>query len=94
MIQKVRPFRLANASPHRACWAGVAIYGHSNREETWFQVLTEAQKCDAAREHSICSNYVEFDEPEGENPVKFAHQTTLDMGRFQEFCQSSGATGG
>ncbi|MEL0304482.1 MAG: prepilin-type N-terminal cleavage/methylation domain-containing protein [Rhodobiaceae bacterium] len=32
--------------------------------------------------------------PEGENPVKFAHQVTLDMGRFREFCQSSGATGG
>ena len=24
--------------------------------------------------------------PEGENPVKFAHQVTLDMGRFREFC--------
>lgn len=43
---------------------------------------------------SYCGYYVEFEEPEGENPVKFAHQITLDMGRFREFCQSSGATGG
>jgi len=32
-----------------------------------------------------------YEEPSGERPVKFAHQTTLDMGRFREFCQSSGA---
>ena len=44
--------------------------------------------------YSYCGYYVEFEEPEGENPVKFAHQITLDMGRFREFCQSSGATGG
>ena len=73
---------------------GVAIYGHRNREGTWFSVPAEAQKCDAMREHFICVYYVEFEEPEGENPVKFAHQITLDMGRFREFCQSSGATGG
>ena len=46
---------------------GVAIYGHRNREGTWFSVPTEAQKCDATREHSICGNYVVFEEPEGEN---------------------------
>jgi hypothetical protein len=73
---------------------GVAIFGHRNREGTWFSVPTDAQKCDASREHFICGYYVEFEEPEGENPVKFAHQITLDMGRFQEFCQSSGATSG
>jgi len=73
---------------------GVAIYGHSNREGRWFLVPTEAQKCDATHEHSICRYYVEFEEPEGKNPVKFAHQITVDMGRFQEFCQSSGAIGG
>ena len=43
---------------------------------------------------SYCGYYVEFEKLEGENPVKFAHQITLDMGRFREFCQSSGATGG
>ncbi len=45
---------------------GVAIYGHRNREGTWFSVPTEAQKCDATREHSIFGYYVEFEEPEGE----------------------------
>ena len=54
----------------------------------------EAQKCDATREHSICGYYVEFEEPEGENPIKFAHQVTLDMGRFREFCQSSNQPAG
>ena len=73
---------------------GVAIYGHRNREGTWFSVPTEAQKCDATREHSICGYHVEFGEPEGENSVQFAHQIALDMSRFREFCQSSGATGG
>ena len=73
---------------------GVAIYGHRNREGTWFSVPPEAQKCDATREHSICGYYVELEEPKGENPVKFAHQFTLDICRFREFCQSSGATGG
>ena len=73
---------------------GAAIYGHRNREGTWFSVPTEAQKCDATREHSIFEYYVEFEEPEGEDPVKFAHEITLDMGRFREFCRSSGATGG
>ena len=58
---------------------GVAIYGHRNREGTWFSVPTEAQKCDAKREHSICGNYVEFEEPQGEKPAKFAHQITLDI---------------
>ena len=72
----------------------VAIYGHRNRKGTLFSMPTEAQKCDATREHSICVYYVEFEELEGENPVKFAHQITLDMGRFREFCQSAGATGG
>ena len=33
---------------------GVAIYGHKDREGTWFSVPAEAQKCDATREHSIC----------------------------------------
>ena len=32
--------------------------------------------------------------PDGETPIKFAHQTTLDMGRFREFCQRSGTSGG
>ena len=73
---------------------GVAIYGHRNREGTWFSVPREAQQCDATREYSICGYYVEFEEPEGENPVNFAHHIKLDMGRFREFCQSSGATGG
>ena len=73
---------------------GVAIYGHRNRQGTCFSVPTEAEKCDAAREHSICGYYVKFEEPVGENPVKFTYQITLDMGRFREFCQSSGATGG
>ena len=73
---------------------GVAIYGHKDREGTWFSAPAEAQKCDATwehstREHSICGYYVEFEEPEGENPVKFAHQVTLDMGRFREFCQAA-----
>ena len=52
---------------------GVAIYGHRNREGTWFMVPTEAQKCDATRKYSICGYYVEFEEPEGENPIKFAN---------------------
>ena len=52
---------------------GAAIYGHRNREGTWFSVPTEAQKSDATREHSIFGYYVEFEEPEGEDPVKFAH---------------------
>ena len=73
---------------------GVAIYGHKDREGTWFSVPAEAQKCDATREHSICGYYVEFEEPEGENPVKFAHQVTLDMRRFREFCQSSNQPAG
>ncbi|MEK9553805.1 MAG: hypothetical protein VW446_11130, partial [Alphaproteobacteria bacterium] len=73
---------------------GVAIYGHMNREGTWFSVPNRAQKCDATREHSICGYYVEFEEPDGETPIKFAHQTTLDMGRFREFCQRSGTFGG
>ena len=73
---------------------GVAIYGHRNREGTWFSVPTEAQKCDATREHSICGYYVEFVEPGGETPIKFAHQITLDMGRFREFCQSPDTSGG
>ena len=73
---------------------GFAIYGHRNREGTWFSVPTEAQKCDATREHPICGYYVEFEDPEGENSVKFVNQITLDMGRSLEFCQSSGATGG
>ena len=73
---------------------GVAIYGHKDREGTWFSVPAEAQKCDATREHSICGYYVEFEEPEGENPIKFAHQVTLDMGRFREFCQSSNQPAG
>ncbi|MEC8128218.1 MAG: hypothetical protein VX082_07685, partial [Pseudomonadota bacterium] len=68
---------------------GVAIYGHKNRNGTWFSVPNETQRCDPAREHSICGYYVEFEEPEAENPVKFAHQVTLDMGRFREFCQSA-----
>ena len=46
---------------------GVAIYGHRNREGTWFSVPREAQQCDATREYSICGYYVEFEEPEGEN---------------------------
>ena len=73
---------------------GAAIYGHRNREGTWFSVPTEAQKCDATREQSFCCYFVEFEEPESENPVKFAHQITLDMGRFREFCHSSSATDG
>ena len=73
---------------------GAAIYGHRNREGTWFLVPTKAQKCDATREHSICGYHVEFGEPEGENSVQVAHQIALDMSRFREFCQSSGATGG
>ena len=68
---------------------GVAIYGHKNRNGTWFSVPNETQRCDPAREHSICGYYVEFEEPEGENPVKFTHQVTLDMQRFREFCQSA-----
>ena len=73
---------------------GVAIYGHRNLEGTWFSVPTEAQKCDATLEHSICGYYVEFVEPGGETPIKFAHQITLDMGRFREFCQSPDTSGG
>ena len=73
---------------------GIAIYGHINREGTWFSVPNRAQKCDATREHSICGYYVEFEEPDGETPIKFAHQTTLDMGRFREFCQRSDTSGG
>ena len=73
---------------------GVAIYGQMNREGTWFSVPNRALKCDATREHSICGYYVEFEEPDGETPIKFAHQTTLDMGRFREFCQRSGTSGG
>ena len=52
---------------------GVAIYGHRNREGTWFSVPTEAQKCDATHKYSICGYYLEFEEPEGENPIKFAN---------------------
>ena len=88
----------SQAIPHDKCQPssgmpgqGVAIYGHKNREGTWFSVPTEAQKCDPTRDHSICGYYIEYEEPSGERPVKFAHQTTLDMGRFREFCQSSGA---
>ena len=73
---------------------GVAIYGHKDREGTWFSVPAEAQKCDATREHSICGYYVEFEKPEGENPIKFAHHVKLDMGRFCEFCQSSNQPAG
>ena len=40
---------------------------------------------------SLFGNSNRFD---GENPVKFAHQITLDMGRFREFCQCSGPSGG
>ena len=47
---------------------GVAIYGHMNREGTWFSVPNRAQKCDATREHSICGYYVEFEEGDGETP--------------------------
>ena len=54
------------------------------------QLRSETQRCDPTREHSICGYYVEFEEPEGENPVKFAHKITLDMERFREFCQSPG----
>jgi hypothetical protein len=42
---------------------GVAIYGHRNGKGTWFSVPTEAQKCEATREHSICGYYVEIEEP-------------------------------
>ena len=66
---------------------GVAIYGHKNREGTWFSVPSEAQKCDATQEHSICGYYVEYEEPAGETPVRFAHQVTLDMDQFRDFCQ-------
>jgi len=74
---------------------GVAIYGHKNREGTWFSVPSEAQKCDPTREHSICGYYVEFQEPETEpDPLDFAHQITLDMGRFRDFCQATGKPAG
>ena len=66
---------------------GVAIYGHKNRDGTWFSVPSEAQKCDATREHSICGYYVEYEEPDGDTPVKFAHQVTLNMDQFRDFCQ-------
>ena len=66
---------------------GVAIYGHKNRDGTWFSVPSEAQKCDATREHSICGYYVEYEEPDGDTPVEFAHQVTLDMDQFRDFCQ-------
>ena len=58
-----------------------------------FLAPKEAQKCDAAREHSIIWYYIGAEEPDGKNPVEVAHQSTLDMGRFREFCQSSGALG-
>ena len=38
---------------------------------------------------AICGYYFEFEEPDGENPVKFGHQITLDMDRFRDFCQSA-----
>lgn len=67
---------------------GVAIYGHKNRAGTWFSVPSEAQKCDATQEHSICGFYVELVEPETErDPIRFAHQVTLDMDQFRDFCQ-------
>lgn len=68
---------------------GVAIYGHKDRNGTWFSVPNVAQRCDPTAEHSICGYYVEFEEPAGEDPMKFAHQISLDMSKFREFCQSS-----
>ena len=68
---------------------GVAIYGHKDRNGTWFSVPNTAQRCDPTAEHSICGYYVEFVEPGGEAPMKFAHQISLDMSKFREFCQSA-----
>ena len=45
-------------------------------------------------EKTMIGSQTKLNQPEGENPVKFAHQIALDMERFREFCQSAGTSGG
>ena len=65
----------------------VAIYGHKDRDGTWFSVRDGQYACDANNDDSICGYYLELQKPAGAQPLGLARQVTRDMSRFREFCQ-------
>lgn len=72
----------------------VAIYGHKNRDGTWFSVPNGSYSCTPDSHHSICGFYIELNHATGKEPVSLGRQVTRDMGRFREFCQSADQTTG
>ena len=67
----------------------VAIYGHRQRDGTWFSVRDGQYECDATKDDSICGYYIELRKPTAVPALNFARQITRDMSRFREFCQAS-----
>ena len=67
----------------------VAIYGHKDRDGTWFSVRDGQYACDANKDDSICGYYLELQKPAGGQPLGLARQVTRDMSRFREFCQGA-----
>ena len=66
-----------------------AIYGHMNRDGTWFSVPNRQYTCDSNNVHSICGYYIELQTPANAEPLNFGLQVTRDMARFREFCETS-----
>ena len=66
-----------------------AIYGHRQRDGTWFSVRDGQYECDATKDDSICGYYIELQKPTAVPALNFARQITRDMSRFREFCQAS-----
>lgn len=65
---------------------GVAIHGHLGGEGTWFASPGANPVCDPSLEHSVCGYYREFDQAGLPASVILARSTTVNMGRFREFC--------
>ena len=65
---------------------GVAIHGHLGGEGTWFASPGANPVCDPTRQHSVCGYYREFDQTGLAASVILARSTTVNMGRFREFC--------